>query len=336
MTIKLIYYQATVVDIRGIIFLSQLLKSWYERPAGGKEESSMSLPYPKVHVIINPAAGQNEPILNILNDVFHPAGVDWDISLTHQSGDATRLAAEAAASGVDLVVAYGGDGTQMEVANGLLGTGVPQAILPGGTGNAMAHELGVSIHTREAAKLIVNSTKRRAIDLAKFGDRFFMLRAYCGLSAEDAASREQKDRLGQLAYIQAALKFIREVPETHYRATVDGEVIEGEALIVFILNAGSIGGVMGVEIPEIGDVDISDGYLDLYAITKGLKPLRAISKFLLNRENDVNVGVYCWKGKEITIEADTEQDIWIDGEQGGKTPFTTTVVPQALEIVVPD
>ena len=295
----------------------------------------MKLPYQNVHVIINPAAGQNEPILNILNDVFHPKGVNWDISLTHQSGDATRLAKDAVALGVDLVAAYGGDGTQMEVANGLLGTGVPQAILPGGTGNAMAHELKVPINTRQAAELIVSSPKRRAIDLAKIGDQIFMLRAYCGLSADQAASREQKDKYGQLAYVQAALKFIREVPETHYRAMVDGEVIEGEALIVFILNAGSIGGVMGIEIPEIGDVSVSDGYLDLYAITKGVKPLRAISKYLLHRENDANVGVYCWKGKAITIEAATEQDVWVDGEIGGKTPFTVTALPQALEIVVP-
>jgi YegS/Rv2252/BmrU family lipid kinase len=295
----------------------------------------MSLPYQNIHVIINPAAGQNEPILNILNDVFHPAGVNWDVSLTHQSGDATRLAEDAAALGVDLVVAYGGDGTQMEVANGLLGSGVPQAILPGGTGNAMAHELKVPINTRQAAELIVSSPNRRAVDLAKIGDQIFMLRAYCGLSADQAASREQKDKYGQLAYVQAALKFIHNVPETHYRATVDGEVIEGEALIVFILNAGSIGGVMGIEIPEVGDVSVSDGYLDLYAITKGLKPFRAISKYLLHRENDVNVGVYTWKGKQITIEAATEQDVWIDGELGTKTPFTVTAIPQALEIVVP-
>jgi YegS/Rv2252/BmrU family lipid kinase len=295
----------------------------------------MALPYKKVHVVINPAAGQDEPILNVLNDVFHPAGVTWDISLTHKSGDATRLAAEAAASGADLVAAYGGDGTQMEVANGLLGTGVHQAILPGGTGNAMAHELGVSINLAEATKLIVTSPKRRAVDLAKIGDQIFMLRAYTGLSADDAASREKKDKYGQLAYVQAALKFIKDVPETHYRATVDGEVIEGEALICFILNAGSIGGVMGLEIPEIGDVDVSDGYLDLYAITKGVKPLRAIYKYLLHRDYDTNVGVYSWRGKEITIEAASEQDVWIDGEVGGKTPFSVTVIPQALEIVVP-
>ena len=181
------------------------------------------------------------------------------------------MAAEAAASGVDLVAAYGGDGTQMEVANGLLGTGVPQAILPGGTGNAMAHDLGVSLELREATELIVNSDKRRAIDLGKIGDQVFMLRAYAGLSADDAASREEKDKLGQLAYVQSALNFLRYVPEAHYKATVDGEVIEGEALIVFILNAGSIGGVMGMELPKVGDVDISDGYLDLYAITKSMK-----------------------------------------------------------------
>ena len=159
----------------------------------------MSLPYQKVHVVINPAAGQDEPILNVLNHIFHPAGVDWDISLTHKSGDATRLAAEAAASGVDLVAAYGGDGTQMEVANGLLGTGVPQAILPGGTGNAMAHDLGVSLKLWEAVELIVSSNNRRAIDLAKIGDKVFMLRAYAGLSEDQAASREKKDQYGQLA-----------------------------------------------------------------------------------------------------------------------------------------
>ena len=297
----------------------------------------MTLPYKKVHVILNPAAGQDEPIVNVLNHVFHPAGVDWDISLTHRSGDATRLAAAAAASGVDLVAAYGGDGTQMEVANGLLGSGVPQAILPGGTGNAMAHDLGVSLVLQEAAELIVNSHKRRAVDLAKMGDQVFMLRAYAGFSSDEAASREEKDKYGQLAYVHSALHFLREMPVAQYKATVDGEIIEGEALIVFILNAGSIGAVMGREIPEVGNVDISDGYLDLYVVTKELKPLRAISKHIYRYQGaDAGAGVYHWRGKEISLEADPIQDVWIDGEPGGQTPFTVSAMPQALEIVVPE
>lgn len=294
----------------------------------------MTLPYKKIHIVINPAAGHDEPILNVLNNVFNSAGVDWDVSLTHEFGDATRLAKKAAASGVDLVAAYGGDGTQMEVANGLLGSGVPQAILPGGTGNAMAHELNVPINLRQAAELIVSSPHRRAVDLARIGDTVFMLRAYAGLSAGDAASRESKDKFGQLAYVQASLKFLRELPYANYRAVIDGESIEGEAVIVFILNAGSIGGIMGVEIPTIGDVSVSDGHLDLYAITKGVKPFRAISHHIFHH-GDSQAGVYNWRGREITLEADPPQDVWIDGEMGGKTPFTVTAMPQALEIVVP-
>ena len=224
----------------------------------------------------------------------------------------------------------------MEVANGLLGTGVPQAILPGGTGNAMAHELGISLVLSEAAGLIVSSHKRRAVDLAKMGDQVFMLRAYAGFSADDAASREEKDKHGQLAYVHAALKFLRNVPEAYYKIDVDGEVIEGKAVIVFILNAGSIGAVMGREIPGVGDVDISDGYLDLYAVTSGVRPVRAIYKHIYHSDGtDAGAGVYHLHGKEITLEANPVQDVWIDGELGGQTPITVSAMPQALEIVVP-
>ena len=131
------------------------------------------------------------------------------------------------------------------------------------------------------------------------------------------------------------LQMMREVtPEAHYKATVDGEVIEGEALIVFILNAGSIGGVMGMELPKVGDVDISDGYLDLFAVTKSMKFVRAVSQHLYKQQGS-DTGVYHWRGKEITLEADPAQDVWIDGEMGGQTPFTVSALPQALEIVVP-
>ena len=296
----------------------------------------MSLPYQRIHVVINPASGQNQPVLNILNDVFHSAGVEWDVSITHKGGDATRQAREAAASGVDLVAAYGGDGTQMEVANGLLGTGVPQAILPGGTGNAMAHELGVSLNLWEAAQLIVSSYKRRAIDLARSGDRVYMLRAYTGVPAEAAASREEKDKLGQLAYIRASLKIMSQMTPTRYHVTVDGEKIDTQALICFILNAGSIGGVLGISLPTVGNVNVSDGSLDLYTVlAETQQPFLSLPKQLL-RTGDSQLKIYHWQGREISLEADPPQDVWIDGEFGGKTPFTTSVISQALEIVVPE
>ena len=295
----------------------------------------MSLPYSRIHVVINPASGKNQPILNTLNDVFHPAGVRWEVSITHQAGDGARQAREAAAAGADLVAAYGGDGTQMEVANGLLGTGVPQAILPGGTGNVMAYELGLPVQLREAAQLIVTSQKRRAIDLARMGERVFMLRSSIGFKPETVANRELKDKYGSLAYIQAYTKFVLHMSPTQYYARVDGEDIECKALICFILNAGSLGGVLGMNLPAFKEVNISDGFLDLYAITRDLEEIRSLPRQLLQIEN-TQAGIYHWRGKEITLKADPPQDIWVDGETAGKTPQTATVIPQALEIVVPE
>ena len=97
----------------------------------------MSVPYRKIHVVINPAAGKDEPILNTINKVFHKYEIDWQVSITKKFGDATRLTKQVIANGVDLVAGYGGDGTQMEIANAVMGTNTPMAILPGGTGNAM-------------------------------------------------------------------------------------------------------------------------------------------------------------------------------------------------------
>jgi diacylglycerol kinase family enzyme len=85
----------------------------------------------RVHVVINPASGKDQPILNTLNDVFHQHGVEWDVSITHKYGDATAQAKDAIARGVDLVVGYGGDGTQHELANAVIGTETPMAVLPG-------------------------------------------------------------------------------------------------------------------------------------------------------------------------------------------------------------
>ncbi len=97
----------------------------------------------RIQVIINPRAGQDMAILSVMNEAFQAADVRWDVSITNQAGDATRYARLAVEAGVDLVAAYGGDGTVMEVASGLVGSAVPLAILPGGTANVLSVELGI-------------------------------------------------------------------------------------------------------------------------------------------------------------------------------------------------
>ncbi len=294
----------------------------------------MDCPYKRVRVIINPAAGKDIPILSILNDVLHPAGVDWDVRITHKSGDATLLAKQAVEMGVDLVAAYGGDGTQMEVANGLLGSNVPQAILPGGTGNALAHGLNIPLGLKDAIELIIANSKRHAIDIGRIGDKIFMLRVLTGINQKDVASREDKNRLGQMAYVGLGIKFLTQLPDTHFHAAIDGELIEGDAVICYIMNAGSIGSMLGVTLPPIGNVSLTDGYLDIYAITKRIQPIRAISQYIFKSKNTV-AGIYHWPCKEIVLETNPARDVYIDGELYGKTPFTATVLSQAHEVIIP-
>ena len=291
----------------------------------------MAIPYERIHIVINPAAGRDEPILNILNDVFKKYEVEWDVSITHKYGDATRLAQAAVESGVDLVMGYGGDGTQMEVANGVMGSSVPLGILPGGTGNAMAFELGISRDLGEAAEALCQSSKRRKIDVGQIGDHYFMLRAYTGIQPEQRVSRETKDRFGFLAYSADVYHTIAPSVRPRYRLTIDGEEIEEEGFICLIINAGSLG---SVNVPTTQKIDVSDGLLDVFIVNNNISSLRALASFYADT-GKAKAWVHHWQGREISVQPDPAQEIWIDGESHGPTPFTAAVVPQALEVVVP-
>jgi len=292
----------------------------------------MNIPYKKAHVIINPAAGKEEPILNTINKVFHQYGIDWQVSITKKFGDATRLAKQAIADGVDLVAGYGGDGTQMEIANAVMGTKTPMAILPGGTGNAMSFELKVPRKLEQAAELICQSKKLQKIDLARIGDQYFMLRAYSGIEESDKTSRENKDRYGNLAYILDTLHGLKNPPHANYRLNIDGLEIEEEGLTCLILNAGSLG---GVDLHATDKVKVSDGLLDVFMVSTKLSSVQSLASYLLDVGKS-QIGVHHWKGKEIHVEADPPQTSWIDGELYGPTPYTISVIPRGVSIVVPE
>lgn len=106
----------------------------------------------RIRVIVNPGAGQPEPVLSVLNQTLGEAGIEWGIDVTHASGDAHTAAREAADNAYDLIGVYGGDGTIKEVAAALAHGGPPMAILPGGTGNTPAKRLGIPGALRDAPR----------------------------------------------------------------------------------------------------------------------------------------------------------------------------------------
>jgi YegS/Rv2252/BmrU family lipid kinase len=289
----------------------------------------------KIHVVINPASGQPQPILNQINHVLHPAAVQWGISLTHRSGDATRFAQQAIANGADVIAAYGGDGTIMEVAQAVQGGDTPMAILPGGTANLMSLELGIPRKLTLAAQIIVDPTSViRRIDMGQAGDQRFMLRVGMGFDAEKVklADRELKDRWGILAYSIAGLKALTNVPMAHYRITVDGVLHETDGKNCLIDNAGNLG-MPGISASPF--TSVSDGLLDVTVIRdNSISALIAQGDQMRGKEPDPEALKH-WQGREIHIECDPPQAIQGDGEVWGYTPISVKVLPGALPVLTP-
>lgn len=285
----------------------------------------------RVHVVINPASGKDQPILNILNDVFRRYGVEWDASITHKYGDALAQAQAAVARGVDLVAGYGGDGTQHEIANAVAGTATPMAVLPGGTGNGFARELGIPKELRPAVELICAGGQVRRIDIARVGDQYFIQRMYAGVEPEQQTSRRMKERLGLLAYAIQVPRQLRHARTARFRLTIDGNVVEEEGVKLYVVNSGMTG--TGVSIAH--DFAIDDGYLDIFVLGRDALSIMAAESRLLNFTDSPFARLKCWRGKAITVESEPAKTIWTDGELYGETPVTVTVAPAGLAVVAP-
>lgn len=128
----------------------------------------------RIIVIVNPAAGQDRPILKAINSAMQSAGVDWNLVVTRQAGDGFRLARHAVAAGADTVAVYGGDGTITEVASGLGGSKVVMGILPGGTSNWIANSFGVPRDINQALSLIIEPGHSVPLPTSRHGEPNFL------------------------------------------------------------------------------------------------------------------------------------------------------------------
>jgi YegS/Rv2252/BmrU family lipid kinase len=287
----------------------------------------------KVHIVINPAAGQPQPILNQINDVFYPAGVLWSVSITRESGDATRFARQAIADGAEAVGAYGGDGTVMEVARAVQGGHVPMAILPGGTANLMSVELGIPKDLTQAAQIMIDPLSVvRNVDMAQSGENHFILRLGIGFGGEKVklADREMKDKWGILAYSIAGLKALKTVPVAKYRITVDGVDYETDGKTCLVDNAGSLG-MRNVTASK--DISVSDGLLDVIVVRDAsIGSLIAVGDQIRGRDANPD-DVKHWQGREIIVESDPPQPVTGDGEMWDDTPVSAKVLPGVLPIL---
>lgn len=296
---------------------------------------------PKVLLITNPVAARTKSrTVPQIERVFHDAGWQVDTRVTSGHGDANLLAQEGVADGVDVVAVFGGDGTTMQAATALVGTDVALGLIPGGTGNLLAANLGLPMNPLRAAREVVNGKPRR-IDLGRMenslGVQYFAVAAGAGIDAKvmTGTSSMQKRKWGTMAYIATTLRLLPQV-ETHlFRITVDGVAYEAEAAMMLVANCG----MMIPPIISIGDdVSPEDGLLDIVVVQASSVAggIRAIWDLVRDAKGTFGKDVFVArrKGKEVKVEVlGTVQPVQLDGDGGGETPFTVTILPGALPVM---
>jgi YegS/Rv2252/BmrU family lipid kinase len=243
---------------------------------------------------------------------------------------------EAIQAGFNHFIAIGGDGTVSALANELVRKDIPLAIIPTGSGNVLARELGISLQIDEALQIAVESKKRTYLDAMKIGEQFFVLNIGVGVTANAVRETEREDKrsLGWLAYLLAGLKLLSRSKTHLMNLIVDGEHHQLRCTELMITNSG----ILGFELFRWGDkVKPGDGVLDIFAFdVHRIQDLLKLGWRMIMRKADENRDVVHFRAREtIVVDAENPLVIQADGDQHGTTPFEVEVMPNALPVVTP-
>jgi len=286
-------------------------------------------------VVVNPTKlDDDEAFRKSVRQVMDDHGWDEPLWLETTPEDPGRGQAESAVSaGVDLVLACGGDGTVTACAEGIAGTGVPLAIIPMGTGNLLARNIGLPMDMDEALAVALGRVQQ-PIDAGRVNGTLFVVMAGLGLDAQmlSGTSEPLKKRLGWLAYAISAARHLGDRP---IRVTVSADGGRRRRMRASALIVGNVGWLRG-GLPLLPDARPDDGRLDAVVLTAaGLTGWLAVAADILLRRT-ANGGTHRIQFSELQLTLDSEQPWELDGEVVGSTRRLTVVAePGALLLRVP-
>lgn len=276
-------------------------------------------------VVINPSHVSDLPRLhNKIAKVCEELGWAPPLWLTttveDPGGGQTRLALDASA---DVVLACGGDGTVRHVAPVLAGSGIPLGLLPTGTANLLARNLGLVLNDPVKATRIALSGTNRAIDVGRVliddreEEQAFLVMAGMGFDAAimAGAPHRLKARLGPLAYFVSGARALTD-PRAPITLAVDGRSeLPRQVRTVVVGNCGKL--LAGLRLLPAAKVD--DGLLDVVAIgPKSIRGWLAVTARVLGRRRHGHRIVQHWQGRIIILSAEAPQPAQLDGDPIGE------------------
>src|SRR5688572_12248682 len=291
----------------------------------------------KTCFIFNPHSGRNlrRPWLaGAVREFIRTSSLDAELAVTEGPGHATELARAAVATGCEVVVAVGGDGTMNEVAQGLINTPTALALVPCGSGNGLALHLGLPRTTLSALQLATGAGGRIAsVDTGTVNGRPFFNAMGLGLDADVSHRFSRLTRRGLPAYARTAWAALRELRSQECTIECDGQRQTLSTFLVAVANSDQYGN--NARIAPGARVD--DGALDLVAIRPvGLLGAAGLSARLFLGNVDASPHVMRLRGSHFTIERAAAGLVHTDGETHAMDATVKVAVrAQSLRVLIP-
>ena len=294
----------------------------------------------RIGIVYNPFAGRlrgaGRERLDAAVRTFLTAGHEVELFATPGPNKAGEVARSAISQGCDMILAAGGDGTINETVNGLVGSPVAFGILPGGTANVLANEIGLSTRLGAAATQLLTAIPTRialgAVDLPGKPRRHFVMMAGVGLDARIVYNLdlELKKKLGKLAYWHAGFRQLMR-PVERFTVAIDGQ--RHEAGFVLATRVRNYGGDFEI----VRRIRLTDDDFEVVIFHGGhwTEYLRFLGAVMTNRLENTP-GVTLLRGRELHLEPmGHEVRIQADGEVLGGLPVRVSTVPAALNLLLP-
>ncbi len=292
-----------------------------------------------LYVIMNPASGNadGEAVHLALGELCQKLGCEHEIYETSGDEDLAQVVHAACERGASLVIAAGGDGTVAAAVNGLIGTGVPLAIIPVGTGNGLARAMNIPLQVKGSIELLGGDYEVAEIDAMQVGDKYYVLNVSAGMSAHVMKNTrpEDKQQRGLLAYVETMVKDLPQREPSVFDLELDGHRFQVRAIEVLVAN-----GQIFKEPPYLFGArpGFYDSRLEVNILTasKPAEFVRLAWDLLIDpdqRKTDlrdltvkerIRLGT---QGEPLPVQA--------DGEVIGQTPVEIRLAPGAIRMVVP-
>ena len=282
-------------------------------------------------VIANPAAGNLETIRDCQERVESIVG-RWPVRITSHAGEAEVLARHAVEEGFGRVVAAGGDGTVNHVANGIAGSDAALGILPMGTVNVFAMELGLPVNDLDRCWEIIQTGTTRLVDLPSANGKYFVQLGGIGLDAQAVKETTLafKRSLGPLSYLISAAHIAARQPPKLLIESQDAPMQEGSFVLV------GNGRLYGGPFPFFKQAVVDDGLLDVVLFKRlgFLEILKYLHDVVFS--SDIRVPeIEYFQTSQLRVSSEQDVPVELDGELAGNCPVDFQMHEKALPVLSP-